>query len=91
MGRGLRFLESSATTEEDSYGYRVEWDNHIVVDYDRNKQCMITIKHGSGERNVSGFDNAWDVFNDYCDNPDYIGVKLIRIDSDGSESIYASK
>ena len=52
---------------------------------------MITTRHGSGSRNVSGFDNAWDVFNDYRDNPDYIGVRLIRIDSDGSESIYASK
>ena len=47
--------------------------------------------YGSGSRNVSGFDNAWDVFNYYRDNPDFIGVRLIRIDSNGNESIYASK
>ena len=81
----------AAIKDEDSYGYRVEWDNYITVDYDRHEQRMITTRHGSGLRNVSGFDNAWDVFNDYRDNPDYIGVRLIRIDSDGSETIYASK
>jgi hypothetical protein len=47
--------------------------------------------YGSCSRDVSSFDNAWDVFNDYRDNPDFIGVRLIRIDSNGNESIYASK
>ena len=91
MGRGTRFLESSATEEEDSYEYRVEWDDHIVVDYDRKEGCMKTTHHGAGTRNVSDFDNAWDVFNDYRDDPDYKSVRLIRIDSSGIESIYASK
>lgn len=27
MGKEMRFLESSATSEDDSYGYRVEWDD----------------------------------------------------------------
>ena len=48
MGRGTRYLESFATEKEDSYRYRVEWD-------------------------------------------DYKGVRLIQIDSDGSESVYARK
>ncbi len=91
MGRGTRFLESSATEEEDSYNYRVEWDDYITVDYDWNESTMKTEQHGPGSRNVSGFDNAWDVFNDYRDDPDYKGVRLIRIDSNGVESIYASK
>ncbi|MBQ4559630.1 MAG: hypothetical protein IJA54_04810 [Tyzzerella sp.] len=91
MGRGTRFLESSATEQEDSYGYRVEWDDYITVDYDWNEKCLKTEHHGSNSRYVSGFDNAWDVFNDYRDNPDYVGVRLIQIDSSGSESIYASK
>lgn len=91
MGRGTRFLESSATEQEDSYEYRVEWDDYITVDYDRSEQCMKTEHHGSDSRYVSGFDNAWDVFNDYRDNPDYIGVRLIQIDSNGIESVYASK
>jgi len=47
--------------------------------------------YGLGSRDVSGFDNAWDVFNDYRDNPDLIGVRLIKIDSDGNESVYASR
>lgn len=91
MGRGSRFLESPATEEEDSYKYRIEWDDHITIDYDLNESCMKTKHDGYGSRNVSGFDNAWDVFNDYRDDPDYKGVRLIKIDSNGLESIYASK
>ena len=30
MGKGMRFFESSATPEEDSYGYRVEWDDQTT-------------------------------------------------------------
>jgi hypothetical protein len=47
--------------------------------------------YGPGSRDVSGFDNAWDVNIDYGDSPDFIGVRLIRIDTDRNESIYASK
>lgn len=91
MGRGARFRETSATEAEDSYSYRVEWDDYITVDYDWNERCMKTDHHGSGSRDVSGFDNAWDVFNDYRDEPDYKGVRFIQIDADGNESVYASK
>ncbi|MCD7918732.1 MAG: hypothetical protein LUG45_01375 [Clostridiales bacterium] len=90
MARSIRYLESSATPEEDSYGYRIEWDDISVVDFDMTER-KAKIKHfGPGSRSVSGFDNAWDVFNDYRDNPDYRGVRLIRIDSDGNERIYAT-
>jgi len=91
MGRGMRFLESSATPEEDSYGYRVEWDDQTTSVREMIRNGGEIEHYGSGSRVVSGFDNAWDVFNDYRDNPDFIGVRLIRIDSNGNESIYASK
>lgn len=91
MGRGTRYLESSATEEEDSYGYRVEWDDCVTADYDYSEGKIKVTHNGSGSRDVSGFDNAWDVFNDYRDNPDYVGVRLIQISDDGSESVYASK
>ena len=55
----------SSTTEEDYYEYRVEWDNIITVDYDYTKQNVKVEHHGPGSR----------------DNPDFIGVKLIKIES----------
>ncbi len=90
MGRGSRFLESSATEEEDSYRYRVEWDDIITVDYDCVERRVKTEHHGSGSRDVSGFDNAWDAFNDCRDDPSFVRVRLIKIDSNGSECVYAS-
>lgn len=91
MGRGARFLESSATEKEDSYGYRVEWDDRITVNYTGMNDNIKAEHSGPGAVDVSGFDNAWDVFNDYRENPHYVRVRLIQIDADGSESIYASK
>lgn len=91
MGRGTRFSESSATLEEDSYKYRIEWDDKIEYVYAAVGNGGKVEHYGRGSREVSGFDNAWDVFNEYKDNPDFIGVRLIRIDWDGNESIYASK
>ena len=91
MGRGMRFFESSATPEEDSYGYRVEWDDQTTSVREMFRNSGKIEHYGSGSRDVSGFDNAWDMFNDYRDNPDFMGVRLIRIDSDGNESVYASK
>jgi len=91
MGKGMRFLESAATPEEESYRYRVEWDDQTTS----VREMIINEKelehYGPGSRDVSGYDNAWDVFNDYRDNPDFIGVRLIKIDSSGNESINASK
>jgi hypothetical protein len=91
MGKGMRFLESSATPEEDSYGYRVEWDDRTTSIREMSRNGGKIENYGPGSRDVSGFDNAWDMFNDYRDNPYLIGVRLIRIDSDGNESVYASK
>lgn len=90
MGRGSRFLESSATEEEDSYRYRVEWDDYITVTFDMAEYKAKSEHHGPGSRNVPGFDNAWDVFNDYRDDPNFVKVRLIKIDSNGSERVYAS-
>ena len=91
MGRGMRFLESSGTPEDDSYGYRVEWDDRTTSIKEMVNNGGKIEHYGPGSRYVSGFDNAWDVFNDCRDNLDLIGVRLIRIDSDGNERIYASK
>jgi hypothetical protein len=91
MGRGKRFLESSATPEADSYGYRVEWDDQTTSVREMVNNGGKIDHYGSGSKGVSGFDNAWDIFNDYRDDPDFIGVRLIRIDSDGNESVYAFK
>ena len=84
-------LESSAAEKENSYNDRVEWDDYITVDYNKNEKHMKTEHYGSGSRNVTDFDNAWEVFNDYCSDPDYKRVRLIQIDSNGVESVYARK
>ena len=89
MSRKTGYLESSATVEENSYNYRVEWDDYITSRYDNEEWCIKCEHHGSGFREVSGFDNAWDMFNDYKEDIDYKGVKLIQIDSDGIEGVYA--
>ena len=86
MGRSMRYLESSATPEQDSYGYRVEWDDSTTSVREMVRNGVEIEHYGPGSRDVSGFDNAWDVFNDYRDNPDFRGVRLIKIDSDGNES-----
>lgn len=86
----MRFLETSATPEEDSYGYRVEWDDQTTSVKDMFNDGGVIEHYGFGSRDVTGFDNAWDIFNYYRDNPDYVGVRLIKIDSNGYESLYAS-
>ena len=91
MGRKTSYLESAATENEDSYEYRVEWDDHITVEFNWRENITKAEHHGSGSRDVSDFDNAWDLFNDYCSNPDYKGVRLIQIAADGTESTYAVK
>ena len=89
MGRDGRFLESPATPEEDSYGYRVEWRDRESSAYEMLRNGMKIKHYGPGSKNVQGFDNAWDVYNEYKRNPDFKGVRLIRIDSTGKETQYA--
>lgn len=85
MSRSTRYLESSATEEENSYDYRVEWDDKLG---DYNFQTHELERQGAGSRYFSkDFDNAWDCFCDTCNNPNYIGVRLIQIDSNGNEWI----
>ena len=91
MGKSTRYLESSATIGEDSYSYRIEWDDSTTSVKDMFRNGFQIEHYGPGSKTVSGFDNAWDVFNDYCGNPDLIGVRLIKIDSLGNEEIYATK
>lgn len=35
--------------------------------------------YGSGSRDVAGFANAWDLFNDYQHSSDFIGLRLIKL------------
>lgn len=58
MGRGTRFLESSATLEQDSYDYRVEWDDQTTSVKDMVRNGGSVEHYGPGSRTVSGFDNA---------------------------------
>jgi len=89
MSRGSSFLESSSTPEEDSYRYRIEWDDRVSSAREMLLNGMKIKHYGPGFKNVSGFDNAWDVYNDYKEHPDYRGVRLIQIDSNDNETQYA--
>lgn len=88
MREETKILESSATEKENVFTYRIEWDDYITDDYDWSKNTMKTIHYGSGSRNIDSFDNVMDVYNEYIDDSDYKGVRLIQIDSNGLESIY---
>ena len=92
MSRGMRFRETPATPEEDSYDYRVEWDGRLSSAEESFASYKTTGKlevknYGPGLRTFSGLDNAWDLFCDLRDNPDYIRVRLIQIDKDGNERV----
>ncbi|SFP74632.1 hypothetical protein SAMN04487928_10779 [Butyrivibrio proteoclasticus] len=78
----MRFEESPATEEEDSYGYRIEWNNYYPK-MDGNGL-------GPGSMPGGGFDNAWEQFTKMREGIKYSGVKLIKIDKDGNETVYAS-
>lgn len=81
MSKGMRFMESPATSEEDSYDYRVEWDDHVL--YFKNGEHL-----GAGSEYFTGLDNAWDRFCDYKETMSYKGLRLIQIDSNGFERLY---
>lgn len=85
-----KISKSSVTESENSYTYRIEWEDYITEDYDWSRNSMKTIHYGSGSRNIDSLNNARDVYNEYKDDSDYKGVRLIRIDSNGLESVYES-
>jgi hypothetical protein len=91
MGKSTRHLESSATPEEDSYNYRVEWDDRTTSVEDMILNGKSIEHYGYGSRDISGFDNAWDKFDEFRKDADFQGVRLIQIDSEGKEIVYASK
>ena len=84
----MRHCPSPATQEEDSYGYRIEWDDR-TSDILEMMRINRVEHYGPGSREIGGFDNAWDLYEKYRDDADYRNVRLIRIDSDGNEEIYA--
>ena len=85
MSRSTRYLESSATEEENSYDYRVEWDDKLG---NYNFQTRELEHSGPGaEWFFKDFDNAWDCFCYKRNNPNYIGLRLIQIDANGNESV----
>lgn len=77
----MRFEESPATEEEDSYSYRLEWDDY--------QPSLMSEGQGPGSEMCGGFDNAWDLYKHCSEGIKYIGVRLIRIDADGNETVYA--
>lgn len=91
MRKSTGYLESSSTEEEDSYSYRVEWDDHVSP-IEESVSPSADLEHdGPGSEEITGLDNAWDAFNSYRKNMDYRGVRLIRIDDSGNEEVYARK
>jgi len=86
----MRFEESPATPEEDSYDYRLEWDDYIRFEDDFRAGTSKAFHCGPGSSKCDCFDHAWDAFKDMEGEFGYKGVRLIRIDKSGNETIYAS-
>jgi hypothetical protein len=84
----LGLLESQSAMDEEASDYRVEWDDRLSSTREIFKKGGKIIHYGSGSMEVSGYDNARDIFCDYRDDMDFIGVRLIKINNDGNESIY---
>ena len=84
MGRGTNFMESPATEEENTYSYRVEWDkklNYNTLSYDGPDSIFY----------YHDYDGAWDCFCNYRHSPEFVGLRLIQIDDNGSECCIGSK
>ncbi|MBR2891170.1 MAG: hypothetical protein IKC22_02180 [Bacilli bacterium] len=89
MRKNSRFLETSATYEENLCDYRVEWDDHLG---DFHYDTGVLDHDGPGSHYFfNDFDNAWDCFCDLRSDPNYVGVRLIQIRPDGIEFIRDSK
>lgn len=84
----MRFKETAATKEENSYDYRVEWEDRMSS----AKEMILSGKgvehYGPGSRFFANYDDAWECFCNLRDDVDYRGVKMIRIDKLGNEEIY---
>lgn len=82
--RNTRYLESPATTYENSFNYRVEWDDRFNAD---------TMQHeGPGSIYYQNdYDNAWECFCAFRDSFGFKGLRLIKIDKDNTESVIFQK
>jgi len=90
VGKGIRYLESPATDEENSYNYRVEWEDHYEMIYDSSNPAGSVVHNGPGSyMYYNDYDNAWDKYCELSDNPHFRRVHLIRISPDGSEKEWA--
>ena len=84
MKKGMNFLESPATDYENSFTYRVEWDKKLNYE---------TLKY-EGPDSISygnNYDEAWDCYCCFRKSPDFIGLRLIKINKDGLETTINSK
>ena len=76
----MRYKPSPATDYENSFNYRIEWDDCINATF---ADDLSTIIDHDGPRSMecSDYDYAWDEFEYYRSNvnPTYIRVRLIRI------------
>ena len=83
MRKDTSFLERPGTHEDDAYNYSIVWDDSISSVEENIKTG--TIKHyGPGSREVSGFDNAWELFNWFRKSLSFISVQLLKKDKDGN-------
>ena len=83
MSRYADFRESSATETENSYDYRVEWDD-CIRDYDYDKKEVIHQGYDSIDY-PHDYDGAYEAYCKLKHDPYHIHVRLIRIDNYGNE------
>jgi hypothetical protein len=88
MSGELSLMEPQAALFEDSINYRIEWDDRLSSTREIFDKGGKIVHYGSGSIEVSSYDNAKDIFYDCRDDMDFIGVRLIKINHDGNESIY---
>ena len=77
-------MESPATPEEDSYNYRVEWEDRTCMREWFSKGGPIE-HFGPGSEEFSSYDNAWDRYCDLKESVDYKGVNIVRLGRNDSE------
>jgi len=85
--KSMRFLESPATPEEDSYDYRVEWDDATSSIEEMMNNGNVIKHYGPGSEEFSALDPAWDLFTELRECIFYRGVRLIQIDHEGKERV----
>lgn len=90
----MRDKPSPATDEENSYDYRLEWDDKIVYENLPEPPYIESTHEGPGSRFI-GRDyvyafELYEQFRDATDSAMFTSVRLIRIDDEGNETVCQS-